>query len=115
MALGPACAAGIQGGVIEGTRTPTFGTAIRIGRLHHSCCLSRRADDLRFFSTIGDRWWPRQPVRDPCDTDPARTEQRIWPGYGRAKVILSWIAAGRADRLVTPTAHTPGSSPPRAP
>jgi hypothetical protein len=33
-----------------------FGTTIRIGRLHHSCCLSRRADDLRFFSTNGDRW-----------------------------------------------------------
>src|SRR4030095_8950357 len=50
-----------------------------------------------------------------CDTDPARTEQRIWPGYGRAKVILTWIAAGRAERLATPTVHTPGSSPPRAP
>ena len=35
---------------------PTFGTTIRIARVHHPSCLSRRAGDLRFFSTVRDRW-----------------------------------------------------------
>jgi hypothetical protein len=34
----------------------TFGTTIRTSRLHHPSCLSRRASDLRFLWTVGDRW-----------------------------------------------------------
>jgi hypothetical protein len=30
-------------------RSMTFGTTIRIARLHHPCCLSWRASDLRFL------------------------------------------------------------------
>jgi hypothetical protein len=33
--------------VIEGIRTPPFGTTIRIARLHYPSCLSRKAGDLR--------------------------------------------------------------------
>ena len=43
-------------GVTEGTPTPTFGTTIRIARVHHPCCLSWRDDDLRFVRTVGDCW-----------------------------------------------------------
>jgi hypothetical protein len=30
-------------------RSTTFGTTIRIARLHYPSCMSRRADDLRFL------------------------------------------------------------------
>jgi hypothetical protein len=35
---------------------PTFGTTIRIARVHRHCCLSWRAGDLQFLWTVGDRW-----------------------------------------------------------
>jgi hypothetical protein len=34
----------------------TFGTTIRISRMHHPSCLSRKGGDLRFLCTIGDRY-----------------------------------------------------------
>jgi hypothetical protein len=37
-------------------RWMTFGTTIRIARVHYPCCLRRRAGDLRFLSTVRDRW-----------------------------------------------------------
>ncbi len=52
----------------------TFGTTIRISGLGYPSCLSRRARELRFLRTVGDRWRPLMPVRDRCGTDPARTE-----------------------------------------
>jgi len=35
--------------------TPTFGTTIRIARLHHASCVSRKVDDVRFVLTLGGR------------------------------------------------------------
>jgi hypothetical protein len=61
----------------NGRGTPnrvTFGTAIRIARVHHPSCLTWRASDLRFLRTVGDRWRQLMPVHDRCGTDPTRTE-----------------------------------------
>jgi hypothetical protein len=51
---------------VDGTRPPTrercsrrsvtFGTTIRIARLHHPSCLNWRVGDLRFLCTVGDCW-----------------------------------------------------------
>jgi hypothetical protein len=35
--------------------TPTLGTTIRIARLHHPCSMGRKAGDLQFLWTVGDR------------------------------------------------------------
>jgi hypothetical protein len=52
----------------------TFGTTIRISPPRYPYCLSRRARDLRFLRTVGDRWRPLMPLLDRCGTDPVRTE-----------------------------------------
>ena len=44
------------GVMTHGFVSPTFGTTIRISRLRYPSCLSRRARDLRFLRTVGDRW-----------------------------------------------------------
>jgi hypothetical protein len=35
--------------------TVTFATTIRIAHLHHPSCMSRKAGDLQFLRTVGDR------------------------------------------------------------
>jgi hypothetical protein len=83
--------------------SPTFGTTIRIAPLHHPCCLSYRADDLRFLLTVSDRWCPLLPVRDRCDTDPARTEAPGVPAMALRSLLVhhvllcELVAARRRD------------------
>jgi hypothetical protein len=101
---------------VDGSRPPTsarrlqpsatVGTTIRIARLHHPSCMSRKASDLRFLWAVGDRWRPPMPLIDRCGTDPARTEVRVTP--------LWWLTS--ADRfrcrLVGPaTPHMPVPRP----
>jgi hypothetical protein len=71
----------------------TFGTTIRISRLHQPSCMSWRPGDLRFLRTIGDRWRPPMPLLDRCGTDPARTN-----GCGPARSLTPSALRSSASR-----------------